>query len=159
MPEPTPTPANTQPLPQQIAAEILAGESGKPKRPLEDIDATTLRHMWRAERITEAEYESELTARGYRAEEIAREKQTGISTAASTRGQLTGEEARGVTAQRNLPPPAPVANAAASATAGGQAGVGGQFEGGGAEGATGAATGAFGGTAQPGGAQALTAPQ
>ena len=165
MPEPTPTPANTQTLAQQIAAEILAGESGTAPRPLESYSGTELRQLWRAGRISPEEWHAELVARGDSAQsandEIARQKNIGVSTAASTRGQLTASEAAAVSSLKTSAPspPAPVANAAASATAGAQAGGNAQFEGGGVEGATGTAAGQAGGTAQPGGAQALSAPQ
>src|SRR3990167_4523353 len=165
MPEPTPTPANTQTLAQQIAAEILAGESGTAPRALEAYSGTELRQLWRAGRISPEEWHAELVARGDSAQsandEIARQKNIGVSTAASTRGQLTASESAAVSSLKTSAPspPAPVANAAASATAGAQAGGNAQFEGGGVEGATGTAAGQAGGTAQQGGAQALTAPQ
>ena len=119
--------------PQWVKDFIAAntGGAGATPRPQEAQSTTTLRHMWRLHRLTDAEYEAELSARGMTAEAIAREKTVGISTAASTRGQLTGSEQAGMNAIRDLPaatatpaPSAPVAaaNALASATAGGTAG-------------------------------------
>ena len=159
MPDPTPSPRSAKD--DQIRqGSGLSGSSGtKPTRPLEAIDATTLRHMWRAGTITEAQYDAELGARDYTREEIARSKQIGVSTAASTRGQLTGSEQAGVNAQKNLPKPAPVANAAASGTAAGRAGGFATAENAGGDIATGSASGQAGGNAQMGGAQALSAAQ
>src|SRR3990167_10622324 len=165
MPEPTPTPAHTQTLAQQIAAEILAGESGKPKRPLEEFSSETLRILHRAGLITLEEWNAELVARGKSQTAASVEIGNQLQTNVNNDGTLSKTERDKVVEQQRrfpnglAPAPAPVANAAASATAGGQAGGNAQFEGGGAERATGAATGAFGGTAQPSGAQALSAPQ
>src|SRR3990167_2499110 len=97
MPEPTPTPANTQTLAQQIAAEILAGESGTAPRPLESYSGTELRQLWRAGRISEDDWRAELVARGDSAQsandEIARQKNIGVSTARSEERRV-GKECR-----------------------------------------------------------------
>src|SRR3990167_962726 len=165
MPEPTPTPAHTQTLAQQIAAEILAGESGKPKRPLEEFSSETLRILHRAGLITLDEWNAELVARGKSQTAASVEIGNQLQTNVNNDGTLSKTERDKVVEQQRrfpnglAPAPAPVANAAASATAGAQAGGNAQFEGGGAEGATGTAAGQAGGTAQAGGAQALTAPQ
>src|SRR3990167_11452406 len=107
---------------------MVAGESGPAPRPLESYSGTELRQLWRAGRISEDDWRAELVARGDSAQsandEIARQKNIGVSTAASTRGQLTASESAAVASLKASapPPPAPVADAAASATAGGQAG-------------------------------------
>src|SRR3990167_6373549 len=167
MPEPTPTPTSSQTLVSQIVDKVLKDLSGdEAPRPLESYSGTELRQLWRAGRITEQEWNAELVARGDSAQsandEIARQKNIGVSTAASTRGQLTASESAAVASLKASapPPPAPVANAAASATAGGQAGAGGIAESPGGElAARQPSAGTFGGTAQPGSARALTAPQ
>src|SRR3990167_5591134 len=129
MPEPTPTPTSSQTLVSQIDDKVLKDLSGdEAPRPLEPYSGTELRQLWRAGRISEQEWNAELVARGDSAQsandEIARQKNIGVSTAASTRGQLTASEAAAVSSLKASapPPPPPLADAAASATAGGQAG-------------------------------------
>src|SRR3990167_3708780 len=128
MPEPTPTPTSSQTLVSQIVNTVLKDLSGDEARPLESYSGTELRQLWRAGRISEQEWNAELVARGDSAQsandEIARQKNIGVSTAASTRGQLTASESAAVASLKASapPPPPPLADAAASATAGGQAG-------------------------------------
>ena len=86
--------------------------AAKPKRALQDYSETELRQLWRAERIDEAAWHAELVARGSSAQaatdSIARQKNVGLSTAASTRGQPTASEAAAVNAFKSTAPP-PVA--------------------------------------------------
>ena len=80
-----------------------AGATPTPaRRPLQERSSSELRQLWRAGRISEDEWRGELQARGSSAQgaadEIAKQKTTGVSTAASTRGQLTASEQAAVTA-------------------------------------------------------------
>ncbi|MDZ4250909.1 MAG: hypothetical protein U0990_12605 [Candidatus Nanopelagicales bacterium] len=149
MPDPTPTLTAREKERERLRESTATATPTATPRPLEAQSTATLRAMWRAgpQYLTEADYEAELRARGYTAEEIAKEKTVGVSTAKSTAGQLTGSEAAGVNAIRNLPPatatpvgtatPFPTATpAAATASVGGS----------GAQGDAGAApVGGFGG--------------
>ena len=106
-----------------------AGATPAPtQRPLQERSSSELRQLWRAGRITEDEWRGELQARGSSAQgaadEIAKQKTTGVSTAASTRGQLTASEQAAVTALQGsaLPTPVPM-DQVASGTAGGTAGL------------------------------------
>lgn len=82
----------------------------KPKRPLEVYSTSDLRQLWRADRLTEAQWKAELIARGESdasaTDEIAKQKNVGVSTAAKTAGQLTASEAAAVASLRSSAPKA-----------------------------------------------------
>lgn len=80
------------------------------KTPLSDYSPSELRQLWRADRISEDEWQTELQARNMTAQaardEISRQKNVGLSTAASTRGQPTASEKAAVDALKGSAPTA-----------------------------------------------------
>lgn len=107
--------------PDEWIRDTLGGGSAT-RRPLEGYSESELRLKWRAGQITDAEWEAELVGRGatpqQAKEQVAIQKNTGVSTAAATRGQLTPGEAAAVEAIRAAAPPPPPAAAAPGATPG-----------------------------------------
>ena len=113
-----------------IAGKLKVGAAGgaTTKTPLANYSTEELRWLWRAARITEADWQAELVARGETAQSaadlIAIQKSYGVSTAAATKGQLTASESAKVEAIKAsaiaaLPaPPAPELGGLAGATPG-----------------------------------------
>lgn len=97
--------------PDDFINNVLNGEEEEKRRDLQGYDEATLRHMWRAEAITEEQWKAELVARGASAQQAATEiaiaKNVGLSTAAATKGQLTASEAAAVSAIKSVPVAAP----------------------------------------------------
>lgn len=101
-----------------IIAQALSGAGGgtkdkdKPKRALEEFSPTDLRILWRAGLIDPDAWKAELIARGESPQsadtEISNQMTIGVSTAASTRGQLTASELAKVNAIKAKPPTIPV---------------------------------------------------
>src|SRR3990167_349472 len=110
MPDPT-----DEELARQIITELLGGSSTA-TRPLEKYSESELRQLWRAGRLDEAAWKAELIARGATeqaaADQIATQKNVGVSTAAKTKGQLTDSEQAAVTALQGSVLAAPTATAA-----------------------------------------------
>src|SRR3990167_748105 len=95
--------------PEETIARILGTSAGAGgKTPMASYSPSDLRLLWRAGRITEDEWRAELEARGNSSQaatdEIANQKTVGVSTAASTRGQLTASEAASVAAYKASAP-------------------------------------------------------
>ena len=83
---------------------------------LSKYSLSDLRQLWRAGRLDESGWAAELQSRKYTdqqaKDEIAQEKNVGLSTAKATKGQMTAAEAAAVAALKANTPPAPVLSAA-----------------------------------------------
>lgn len=100
---------DTRELARQIIEKNRSGGSTSGQnRELEGYSTSELRQLWRAGRIDESAWKAELQARGdsaqQAADEIARQKNVGLSTAAKTAGQLTASEAAAVEALKASAP-------------------------------------------------------
>jgi len=94
----------------QLIADRMAGKTAtqpSAKRPLEGRNESELRQLWRAGRITEEEWRSELAARGKTPQQVADALAYQKGVGLDTKGNLTSSEARAVEALRNAVLPAP----------------------------------------------------
>lgn len=116
-------------LVNEIVKEVTAGGTGgkAPARDLQGYSESELRLLWRAERITEDQWKAELVARGASpqgaADQVAVQKNTGVSTAAATKGQLTAGEQSAVDALKSSLAASASATAAPAASGSSTAGA------------------------------------